>query len=211
MKKKNQFHGFFPHFFWIIVKEIFFVKLICFVSFYLGNEPSRNFKHLISVRNTSVQSNSEVKRVRLNQDRLWKQCQISFGLFNLFNLLSLIVYIGKLYSLKNCPWISYRFHGKIIFYLFIFLSFPALVETHLFSEHHKVNLVILHATNRLILYLVPITLLIINAGNIWYRFHVIFINLCIQNFVRLQNELSNWFSKKKIQSCNFTKKKFREI
>ena len=60
------------------------------------------------------------------------------------------------------------------FFLFICLSFSALVETHLFSEHHKVNLVILHATNRLILYLVPITLLIINAGNIWYRFHVIF-------------------------------------
>ena len=75
------------------------MKSICFY-FILGNEPSRNFKHLISVRNTSVQSNSEVKRVRLNQDRLWKQCQISFGLFNLFNLLSLIVYIGKLYILK---------------------------------------------------------------------------------------------------------------
>ena len=111
-----------------------------------------------------MHSNSEVKRVRLNQDRLWKQCQISFGLFNLFNLLSLIVYIGKFYLLI----ISREFHADFteFFFLFVCLSFSALVETHLFSEHHKVNLVILHATNRLILYLVPITLLIINAGNI---------------------------------------------
>ena len=113
-----------------------------------------------------MQSNSEVKRVRLNQDRLWKQCQISFGLFNLFNLLSLIVYIGKFYSLKIFRELHADFMEKLFYFLFVCLSFPALVETHLFSEHHKVNLVILHATNRLILYLVPITLLIINAGNI---------------------------------------------
>ena len=51
------------------------------------------------------------------------------------------------------------------------LLFLALVETHLFSDHKIHQPVIMTATNRLILYLVPITLLIINAALSWVYVH----------------------------------------
>ena len=60
----------------------------------LGDSPTRNFQHVVSIQN-SRQSTTEVKRVRLTQERLLKQCRISFGIFNLFNLLCLIIFVGK--------------------------------------------------------------------------------------------------------------------
>ena len=61
----------------------------------LGDSPNRNFQHVVSLQR-SGQSTTEVKRARLNQEQLLKQCRISFGLFSLFNLMCLIVYIGKI-------------------------------------------------------------------------------------------------------------------
>ena len=55
--------------------------------------------------------------------------------------------------------------------LILLISYIALTETHLFSHHHKVPHVILYATNRLIIYLLPITLLIINSALSWAYVH----------------------------------------
>ena len=52
------------------------------------------------------------------------------------------------------------------------ISYIALVETHLFT-HHKVYPVIMEATDRLVLYLVPISLLIMNCALSWaYTHHI---------------------------------------
>ena len=54
--------------------------------------------------------------------------------------------------------------------LLALISYIALVETHLFS-HRKVPHVIVLATDRLFIYLVPISLLIINAVLVWAYVH----------------------------------------
>jgi len=77
---------------------------------------------------------SEVRRARLNQESLLKQVRITHGVYCLLNLISLVAFI-------------------------------ALVETHLFSDTHKLTyFVIMEATNRWIIYLIPISLLIMNAA-----------------------------------------------
>ena len=55
--------------------------------------------------------------------------------------------------------------------LLALISYVALIETHLFSHTRKVPHVILLALNRLFIYLVPISLLIINAALIWAYVH----------------------------------------
>ena len=55
-------------------------------------------------------------------------------------------------------------HGLFcILNLISLIVFIALVETHIFSDTHKVWL-IMNASNRLIIYLIPITLLIMNTA-----------------------------------------------
>ena len=55
-------------------------------------------------------------------------------------------------------------HGLFcILNLISLIVFIALVETHIFSDTHKVWL-IMEATNRLIIYLIPIALLIMNTA-----------------------------------------------
>ena len=68
------------------------------------------------------------------QESLLKQVRITHGVYCLLNLISLVAFI-------------------------------ALVETHLFSDTHKLTyFVIMEATNRWIIYLIPISLLIMNAA-----------------------------------------------
>jgi len=56
-------------------------------------------------------------------------------------------------------------HGLFsILNLVSLVAFIALVETHLFSVHKLPNTVIMEATNRLIIYLIPISLLIMNVA-----------------------------------------------
>ena len=79
-------------------------------------------------------SMSEVRRARLNQETLLKQVRISHGLFCILNLISLV-------------------------------AFVALVETHLFTGHKLTHSpVIMEATNRLLIYLIPISLLIMHVA-----------------------------------------------
>ena len=81
----------------------------------LGDAPNRNFQHVVSLQR-SGHSTTEVKRVRLNQEQLLKQCRISFGLFSLFNLMCLIVYIGKRILLLYCTvWKYSRFFHHLDF------------------------------------------------------------------------------------------------
>ena len=57
-------------------------------------------------------------------------------------------------------------------WIFFFL-FSAVVETHIFSHQKMSQPLIIHATNRLVLYIVPITLLLINASFSWaYLYHI---------------------------------------
>lgn len=65
-------------------------------------------------------------------------------------------------------------HGVYnILNLIALIAYVALIETHLFNPSYKSRLVIMEATNRLMIYLVPISLLIMNAALSWvYTHHI---------------------------------------